>query len=262
LFNIKGNLVFMNNLYHKVAVASVCTALSFALGANEEAFSATFTLTIDNFDNFTFDVLDISHTFFGVETTFDGRGDKLFPAGWAAVMKNTYSEGAEITEFNIGSFFLAPNTVISNAVFQTNISPRWPHSFVGSLGIFGYVGNGRADNSDFEAGVLLSSVDISSLSPGDTFKFDVTQFVNQRVGNRDAFAGFAIRALNLGPQVHLGGGEFDEFKNHSSLIIETADVAEPVPEPTTIFGSAIGLCLGGWLKRKKSTPQNKAKSQA
>jgi hypothetical protein len=27
LFAIKGNLVFMNNLYHKVAVASVCTAL-------------------------------------------------------------------------------------------------------------------------------------------------------------------------------------------------------------------------------------------
>jgi hypothetical protein len=35
-----------------------------------------------------------------------------------------------------------------------------------------------------------------------------------------------------------------------------------VPEPTTIFGSAIGLCLGGWLKRKKSTLQNKTKSQA
>jgi hypothetical protein len=34
----------MNNLYHKVAVASVCTALSFALGANEEAKAATFTL--------------------------------------------------------------------------------------------------------------------------------------------------------------------------------------------------------------------------
>jgi hypothetical protein len=35
----------MNNLYHKVAVASVCTALGFALGANKEAKAATFTLT-------------------------------------------------------------------------------------------------------------------------------------------------------------------------------------------------------------------------
>jgi hypothetical protein len=38
--------------------------------------------------------------------------------------------------------------------------------------------------------------------------------------------------------------------------------SEPVPEPTTIFGSAIGLCLGGWLKRKKSSLPNKTKSQS
>jgi hypothetical protein len=42
---MKGNLVFMYNLYHKVAVASVCTALGFALGANKEVKAATFTLT-------------------------------------------------------------------------------------------------------------------------------------------------------------------------------------------------------------------------
>jgi len=34
----------MNNLYRKFAVASVCTALSFALGANKEAKAATFSL--------------------------------------------------------------------------------------------------------------------------------------------------------------------------------------------------------------------------
>jgi len=36
---------------------------------------------------------------------------------------------------------------------------------------------------------------------------------------------------------------------------------QPVPEPTTIFGSAIALGLGGWLKRKKSSQQNKTTSQ-
>jgi hypothetical protein len=45
------------------------------------------------------------------------------------------------------------------------------------------------------------------------------------------------------------------------MVVETADVAQPVPEPTTIFGSAIGLGLGGWLKRKKSSQQNKTTSQ-
>jgi hypothetical protein len=35
----------MNNLYQKVAFASVCTALSFALVANKEAKAAVITLT-------------------------------------------------------------------------------------------------------------------------------------------------------------------------------------------------------------------------
>ena len=49
LFTIKGNLIFMNNLYRKVAVASVGIALGFTLGANKEAYSATFTLTDPKF---------------------------------------------------------------------------------------------------------------------------------------------------------------------------------------------------------------------
>ena len=39
----------MNNLYHKVAVASVCTSLSFTLVANKEAKAASFTLTATEF---------------------------------------------------------------------------------------------------------------------------------------------------------------------------------------------------------------------
>jgi hypothetical protein len=34
----------MNNFYRKVAVASVCTALGFALGAREEVKAATITV--------------------------------------------------------------------------------------------------------------------------------------------------------------------------------------------------------------------------
>jgi hypothetical protein len=37
--------------------------------------------------------------------------------------------------------------------------------------------------------------------------------------------------------------------------------AEPVPEPTTMLGTALALGGGGWLKRKKSIKQNKTKSQ-
>jgi hypothetical protein len=36
----------MNNFYHKIAVASVCIALSFALETHKEAKAATFTLNV------------------------------------------------------------------------------------------------------------------------------------------------------------------------------------------------------------------------
>ncbi|MEG5170838.1 PEP-CTERM sorting domain-containing protein [Microcoleus sp. B3-D7] len=247
----------MKNPYRKIAVSSVCTALSFVLGASPEAKAASFTLA----PTITFEVID-SSTYFG--TSFDGRGDEVFPGNFDTVVRGTVGEAAEFAEFNIGSLSLAPNTVISSAVllaeiytFQTfglGVSATNP----GSLGIFGYVGNGTVEASDFEAGVFLSSVDISSSSPGDILNFDVTSFVNQRVSNRDAFAGFGIRALNLG-SLTLGGGNFPGIQPR--LIVETADVTEPVPEPTTMLCAAIALGWGGWLKRKHLSPQHKTTPQ-
>jgi hypothetical protein len=256
LFIREGSLVFMKNLYQKVAVTSLCTALGFALGANKEAKAAIFSLpsTISS------EIID------GSFDSFDGLGDEIFPEiAYMAVAKGTFGEAAQVTEFNIGSFSFGTTQVISNAVLQVQIytlglyglgidTPTNP----GSLGIFGYVGNGTGETSDFEAGVFLNSVDISSSSDNDILNFNVTPFVNQRVSNGDAFAGFGIRALNF-------GGLFLNNYNPSgikpTLIVETADVAEPVPEPTTIFGSALALGVGGWLKRKKSSQQNKTTSQ-
>jgi hypothetical protein len=86
----------------------------------------------------------------------------------------------------------------------------------------------------------------------------VTSFVNQRASNGDTFAGFGIRALNIGA-LYLG-----KSNTLPRLIVETAEpVPEPVnvPEPTTIFGSALALGVGGWLKRKKSSQQSKTTSQ-
>jgi PEP-CTERM putative exosortase interaction domain len=259
----------MNNLYQKVAVAYVGIALGFTLGVTKEVKAATFTLPFTTLAQGA--DIDISEPF-----TYDGLGDYITPLLGSNsneliyIFKGLYGEVVHLSEFNIGSFSFAPNTVITKAVLQVKIFglttgygiviPTNP----GSLGIFGYVGNGTPEVSDFEAGVFLSSVDVSSSSADDILNFDVTPFVNQRVKNQDAFAGFGIRALNLGG-LSLNNNEipndFLPLGLKPRLILETADVAEPVPEPTTIFGSALALTLGGWLKRKKSNPQNKATSQ-
>ena len=238
----------MNTLYHKVAVASACTALSFALGANQEAYSATFGL-------------QTTTAFVVRDSNSDGLGDLLISLeNTIGIRKAAQVEDAEFAEFNL-SFPFTPNTVVKSAVFYTSIA-TFEVSEVGignpgSLGIFGYVGNGTAETSDFEAGTFLSSVN----TPFGTYDlaFDVTQFLNQRVRNADTFAGFGIRALNLG-NVALGG--YRQTPIATRLIVETADVAEPVPEPTTIFGSALALGVGGWLKRKKSSQQHKTTPQA
>ena len=233
----------MNNLYHKIAVASVCTALSFAVGANKETQAATFNLA----PTINFEVLDYNN---------DGVGDSVRMEDNSYFGKVRVVEGRLFTEFNIDSFSFIPNN-ITRVFLQTQIGYlggsvgefRNP----GSFGLFGYAGNGTGDLSDFEAGELLSSVNTYFLSSGDFLSIDVTGFVKQRASNGDPFAGFGFRVLNPG-FVELGGDSFPDYP--VTLVVET------VPEPTTIFGSTIFLGVGGWLKRKKSTPQNKAKSQA
>jgi len=253
----------MNNFYHKVAVASVFTALSFTLGANKEAKAATFSLP----STITSQIADYDLTNVSGNEVFnyDGLGDELFPEiDIISVLKGTSGEVAQLTEFNIGSFYFAPNTVIRSAILQVEIASLsvfsgfgYDDTNPGSLGIFGYIGNGTAEASDFEAGVFLNSVDTPASSIGDILSFDVSPFVNQRVSNGDAFAGFSIRALNFGGLALNNGSPYRPPGVKPRLIVETA---EPVPEPTTIFGSALALGVGGWLKRKKSSQQNKTTS--
>jgi hypothetical protein len=289
LFTIKGNLVFMNNLY-KVALISVCTALSFTLGANKEAKAARFTLTATKF--FIDDIYPLNNGTDGVgdrllNNRYDNefiRNDDLsdlyrFPTVAKIGVGNapiTERERRAFYEFNIGNLFVPPNTAIHSAVFYQPIEKAerttGQNRFLSlELEILGYVGDGRPDLLDFGAGVRLGIRDAVSLSTpprcypypygycntkynGGFLIVDVTEFLNERVSNGDAFAGFGIRA----------GWGADPFPNHgvstlsdATLIIET----EPVPEPATIFGSALALSIGGWLKRKKLSQQNKTTSQ-
>ena len=241
----------MNNLYHKVAFASVCTALSFAWVANKEAKAAEFTLT----PTIAYTLLErkdqdglADYTIFGDESLYTGvhlGGDE-------------YSyEYRVLYEFNLANLSLA-STAISSAILgfkaTTTSYRRPPHG----LYAYGYIGNGKTDVSDFEgeeylgrrAGYFLD-FDSSSENISKIFDFNVLPFISQRIKNKDTFVGFSL--LNDENAVTLN--------KDARLTITTVDAAEPVPEPTTLFGSALALSVGGWLKRKKSSQQNKRTPQ-
>jgi hypothetical protein len=241
-----GTLLFMNNLYHKIAVASVCTALDFALGANKEVKAATFTLTTPGF--------------IVADTNRDNLGDQIYhttlsvPVG---IIEYNGNEYRALYEFNLANLFFPSSTVIHSAFVQIGLQSFTsydPGYF--NLQFYGYIGNGRADVSDFEAGIIY--LDVSQPSPleqpndPDPLVFYVTPLINELPSKNDAFAGFNLRSNGKGI-ARLDG-------DYARLIID-ADVAEPVPELTTIFGSALALGVGGWLKRKKSSQQNKTTSQ-
>jgi hypothetical protein len=255
LFTIKGNLVFMNNLYQKVAFASVCTALGFVLVANKEAKAAVLTLPSTT-------------SFFVGDKNQDGLGDSIYGDVPLSVgikderhprNNREDEEYKAVYEFNLANLSLAPNTAISSIIFQPKVNTISWYLSASRLDAQGYIGNGQADVSDFQAGGYLDGIYFSSvmntgseidLSP--IFSFNVLPFINQRIKNKDTFAGLKVFTR----------GGYLTLDQEANLIITTVDnVSEPVPEPTTILSTAIALGWGGWLKRKSSIKQSKTKSQ-
>jgi hypothetical protein len=269
----------MNNLYHKIALASVCTALGFALGVNKKAEAATFSDTYYGISYLTFHAIDGSS--YG---SFDGLGDTVtnvsytnfweypsIPHSWWDVERTDAKEVAALLEFPLSSLAIsltafsgenAKITSITNAVLQVFVGDWAPFDDSAVMGAFGYVGNGIPEASDFEAGVFLDSKKIRENQ--SWYEFNVTSLVKELFSNNNEFGGFALRSLNqhkIDLPAHYNPSQIFPPKLIVSGEIERGVEPEPVPEPTTFFGSVIGLCLGGWLKRKKSTIQNKTTSQ-
>ena len=232
----------MNNLYHKVAVTCIYTALSFTLVINNEAKAATLSATR-------------SEEFF-IEYNYNSQyslrftGPKPGPSGHSfLVQKLRYSEQRAFFEFSLSNLSL-----IKSAIFSIRGEDLNPGRSI-YVEILGYTGNRIADPLDFYT--AQESLGTLFFTHPNRAGLDVTRFVNERVSNRDPFVRLGISI----PAYWAGSTYLSRTYYGPQLIVETADVAEPVPEPTTIFGSALALGVGGWLKRKKSSQQNKTTSQ-
>jgi hypothetical protein len=249
----------MKNLYAKIALASVCTALGFVLGANKEVKAATLTLTDGGV--------------YIADRNLDGLGDSGYggvplPVGirdnwlYGSYGESFREEYRAFYEFNIPPLSLASDTVISSAIFKGSINTVERLNNIHynpTLEVIGYVGNASAWPNFSEEGVSLGYVPLFYSSAGTTFNLNVTTFVNQIVSNGESVAGFGLRSDPFSEDIYYGDNGYSNDNNSYITLGRSASLtidAEPIPEPTTIFGSVIGLCLGGWLKRKKSSQQN------
>jgi hypothetical protein len=219
------------NLAQKLAITTV--GMAFFTGIKISSAKAV-TFTVD--PSITFEVVDG-----GGEGLFDGNGDTVFPGNFDVSAKGPFGEASEIAEFNITEFFIPPQETITNAIFQVNSTGN--PSFGGSIGdtngraptsllVQGFIGNGQVDASDFQAGTILDTVNVFQNFGPETFNFNVTSFVQSLLNNNNSFAGFNVRASDIGAISF-----FREGVQGPKLIITTSTVTTSVPEPS--FGLGI-----------------------
>jgi hypothetical protein len=106
-------------------------------------------------------------------------------------------------------------------VFGLGVDGELPTAFA----VDGYVGNGIAELSDFQAGdgnVLDLVATPPSPQVGDILRFDVTAFITALVDGGTRYAGLTLRADSF------GGMMFEEGYGYPALTIET------IPEPGTL----------------------------
>jgi len=154
---------------------------------------------------------------------FDGVGDNgPFPTFNDALV-GTEGECRSMAEFDISPFGIPPGEVISAARFEVRITDvdvfglgvdgETPENLV----VDGYIGNGIAELSDFEAGDgrLLDQVATPEPWIGEIVAFDVTAFVSELVDSHESFVGLTVRAGSF------GGLMMEERSGFPRLTIET-----------------------------------------
>ena len=141
----------------------------------------------------------------GFDGEFDGIGDSVFPGNFFTIILGSTGEAAEFAEFDIGEFSIPDGVTITNARFDVKITSLEVGGLGASfgdnpdsIGAFGYAGNGVADASDFETGVLLDTEDTLQPSVGQQLSFDVTDFVQNLVNNDESFAGKGFPECEMG----------------------------------------------------------------
>lgn len=154
---------------------------------------------------------------------FDGIGDNGPYSTFNDALLGTEGEARSMAEFDISPFSVPPGEFISAATFEVRITDidvfglgvdgETPEN----LAVDGYVGNGVAELSDFQAGDgnVLDVVATPDPFVGQVVGFDVTSFVAGLVNTQEPFVGLTVRAGSF------GGLMMEEGAGFPKLTIET-----------------------------------------
>lgn len=208
-----------------------CLLVASLFGATASLADSVFTIEDPALD---FEVIDAD--------PFDGIGDNGPYSTFNNVLLGTEGECRSMAEFDISPFSVPPGEFISAATFEVRITEidvfglgvdgETPES----LAVDGYVGNGIAELSDFQAGDgnVLDLVATPNPQIGQVLSFDVTAFVTDLVNAEQLWVGLTVRAETA----EIGGLQIEEGAGFPKLTIET------IPEPSTLaLLSLAGLAL-------------------
>ncbi len=159
---------------------------------------------------------------------FDGNGDNGPYSTFNDVLLGTECEARSMAEFDISPFSVPPGEFISSAtldvmiteidIFGCGVNGETP----ASLAVDGYVADGVAALSDFQAGDgnVLYSIAAPNPQIGQILSFEVTAFVTELVNAEESFVGLTLRAEAF------GGLWVTEGNGYPKLTIETTSEAQ------------------------------------
>lgn len=150
---------------------------------------------------------------------FDGIGDNGPYSTFNDALLGTEGECRSTAEFDISPFSVPPGEFIYSATLEVRITEIDVYGLgvdgdtPDSLAVDGYVGNGTAELSDFQAGDgnVLDSVATPDPQIGQVLSFDVTSFVTDLVNAQEPFVGLTVRAESFGGLWIGEGGVFPKL---------------------------------------------------
>lgn len=154
---------------------------------------------------------------------FDGNGDTGPFDTFSDVLLGTEGEIRSMAEFNISPFSVPPGEIITSATLQVRITAIHIYGLgvngepLTSVILDGYIGDGVAQLSDFQAGDgnFLDMIDTPNPQIGQVLTFDVTEFVTELVDAHETYVGLTARPGSF------GGLWVSEGSGYPMLTIET-----------------------------------------